>query len=154
MKLYEADESAVELMSQLNEALMSWEWGSDEPAAVKLRSRDVYTPLVVVLRCLYTSRCKSTHGELWTSRVERSHGELWGSGLEAYFRSVVIIMDCEVSWWASHLSIGHNDREWRFHGKPRVPKVGVTFRSAIMIANGGLMISQEYLKQESPFDRP
>jgi len=124
-----------------NEALMSQEWSSDE-LAVKLRSRDVYTPLGVVLRCLYTSRCKSTHDEPWGSRVERSHGELWGSGLEAYFRSAVMIMDREVSWWAKrtwcwgHLSVGHNNRgSWGLIGEPRGPEAEATFRLAIMIAD-------------------
>ena len=42
--------------------------------------------------------------------------------------------------------MGHNDREWWSHGKSRVPEARATFRSAIMIANGGLMVSQEYLK--------
>jgi len=76
--------SSVELMSQLRMRLWWTSCEADEPA-VNLRSRDVYTPLGVVLRCLYTSRCKSTHGEPW------------GSGLEAYFRSAVMITDRKVS---------------------------------------------------------
>jgi len=88
---------------------------ADEPT-VELRSWDVYTHLSVVLRCLYTSWCKSTHSEPRGSRVERSHGELWGYGLEAYFRSAVMITDREVSWRAKrtwcwgHFSVGCNDR--------------------------------------------
>ena len=58
----------------------------------------------------------------------------------------------KVSW--SHLSVSRNDREWRSHGKPRVPYAEAAVRSGVMIANGGLMVSQEYLKLEPPFGWP
>jgi len=44
-----------------------------------------------------------------------------------------------------HLSVGQFDREWRPHGKLREPLSVVTFRSASLITNGGLMVSQENL---------
>jgi len=142
---------------------MSWEWNNDE-----LRSWDVYTPLGVALRCLYTSRCDAKmfiHLSVWCWDVYTPLGValrcLYTSryGVEMFIHLSVWWSWMEVSWWAkstwswSHLSVRRNDREWRSHGKPRVPEPGATFRSAVMIANRGLMVSQEYLKLEPPFGR-
>jgi len=80
---WSSDELRMKLWWAENEALMSWEWGSDEPTENEALMSQLWSWWASCEakkpRCLYTSRCKSTHSEPW------------GSGLEAYFRSAVMI---------------------------------------------------------------
>ena len=148
-------------------ALMSWEWNNDE-----LRSWDVYTPLGVALRCLYTSRCDAKmfiHLSVWCWDVYTPLGValrcLYTSryGVEMFIHLSVWWSWMEVSWWAkstlswSHFSVGRNDREWRSHYKPRVLEARATFQvssrdvwrcPSILCKNQIKKILQKLLKEQ------